>query len=103
MACRINHVHWLTTNIHVSVIVKQIGWLRHEGIRREELAAIGVVVAGVEVHQAAAVEFLASELVVGGQGAAAAVATRPVIALIIVIGAAAGGDKRRAAEVSPRK
>ena len=46
--------HRVATGVHIPVVVKQIAWVRHEGVRREELAQVGVVVAGVEVLQAGA-------------------------------------------------
>ena len=69
-------------NIHIPVVVKQIAWVRHEGIRREELAQFGVVVAGVEVLQAGAVLLLASETLVGDTNVAIAGTTIGIIALI---------------------
>ena len=45
--------HRVATGVHIPVVVKQITRVRHEGIGREELAEFGVVVAGVEVLQAA--------------------------------------------------
>jgi hypothetical protein len=80
--------HRIAAHIHVAVIVKEIGRIRYEGVRGDELAQVGVKVAGIVIHQAAAVHFLAGEAVVGGQGAAAAVATIAPVALFSDKGAA---------------
>ena len=55
--------HGIATGIQVAVVIKQSARVRHHGIRRKELAQVGVVVAGVVVLQAGAVTFLAGEAV----------------------------------------
>ena len=87
--------HGVATGIQVAVVVKQIAWIRHEGIGREELAQFGVVVAGVVVLQAAPsghpVAFLAGELVVGDDGAGIALAAIGIVLLVGGHGAGATG------------
>ena len=72
----------IPNRVHVAIPCKQIGWIRHEGIRREELAQFGVIVAGVEVHQAGAVQLLAGEAVFCAQFMAAPVASIGPVALL---------------------
>ena len=86
-------------SVHVPVIVKQIPRIRHDCIRREELAAIGIIVAGVEILQAAAIQLLTGKLVISGQRPAAAVATVGVVTLLVDKGAAVVGGVDRAAQV----
>jgi hypothetical protein len=82
MARWINGVHCVATHVHIPVIIKQIPRIRYYCIRREELTQFGVIVAGVQVHQAGAIEFLAGELVVGYDGAGIPLAAIGEIALV---------------------
>lgn len=66
--------HGLTTDVQVAVVVEQIARIWHEGIRRDELPDLWVVVAGVEVLQARGILFLAGKALVGEQCHASAVA-----------------------------
>ena len=73
----------IPNRVHVAIPCKQIGWIRHEGIRREELAQFGVIVAGVEVHQSGAVELLTGEArVPAGRGAQFMAAAETPIGMI---------------------
>ena len=57
MPSRVSIPHGVATGIQIPVVVKQIARVRHEGIRREELAQFRVVVAGVVVLEAGAIAF----------------------------------------------
>ena len=72
MTGRIVKLHGIPPDIHVPVIGEEIrrGW--HQEVGRDELPQVRVIVSGIVIHQAAAVEFLAGEAMIRRQGAAAA-------------------------------
>lgn len=90
--------HGVATGVQIPVIVKQIPRVRHQGIGREELAQVRVVVAGVEVQQAGAVAFLAGELVVGIGNVAAAIPPVSIVAFAGLVGYPLVGHEDGAAE-----
>jgi hypothetical protein len=58
--------HRIAPRIQIAIVIEHTCRIGHERVRRDELADLGIVIAGVVIHQPCAVQLLAGEPVVRG-------------------------------------